>query len=230
MEDDRYIAYIRVSSPKQGRSGLGLQAQKDIITHNINSPKIVEWYTEVYSGKDLDNLPQLIAAKEKAKRSGYVLVIAKTDRLRNTQQALDLVDELTPKGVWFCNVGKNADKFMLTLYFAFAEKERLEISIRTKAALAILKAKGIKLGRPATKETKKRLLELSRLGAHARFMKSVNNPCNLIASNIALRLRNNGLTFKDISNYLNNKRYSTPNGKNWRASSIYTLLRRYSKL
>lgn len=98
---DKYIAYLRVSSLKQGRSGLGLEAQKDIITHNVGKENVVEWYQEVYTGKSLIHLPKLIEAKERAKSNGYILVMAKTDRLRNTQHALDLVDELTPSGVLF---------------------------------------------------------------------------------------------------------------------------------
>ena len=226
----KYIAYIRVSSQKQGRSGLGLQAQKEIIKHNVGEENIAEWYEEVHTGKNLNYLPKLILAKEKAKKESLILVIAKTDRLRNTQQALDLVDELTPTGVLFCNVGRNADKFMLTLFFAFAEKERLEISIRTKAALAVLKAKGIKLGRPFAKKTKERHLEIAKMGAWARFIKSVNDPNNLAASSLAILLRQQGLTYKKIAEHLNNNGYLTPEFKPWRASGVLKLIRKYLKI
>lgn len=226
---EKYIAYIRVSSEKQGRSGLGLEAQKEIIIHNVGKENIVEWYEEVHTGKNLKNLPRLIEAKEKAKRDGYVLVVAKTDRLRNTQQALDLVDELTPSRVFFCNVGRNADKFMLTLFFAFAEKERLEISIRTKAALAVLKARGVKLGRPAHKQNKERLIERGKLGSLAMFLKAVNDPNNAAASNIALVLRQEGATYKEIADTLNEMKYVTPKQTKWRSSSVFRLIKRYNK-
>lgn len=225
MERNKYIAYIRVSTSKQGHSGLGLEAQKEIIAHNVENENVEEWYVEVHSGKNLHRLPQLIAAKQKAKEKGYVLIIAKTDRLRNTQQALDLVDELTPQGVWFCNVGRNADKFMLTLFFAFAEKERLEISIRTKAALAVLKAKGIKLGRPS----KKKQRELARKGAAARFAAAINDSKNIAATNVALVLRQQGFTYEKIADYLNQNGYETPNCATWRKSSVYKLVNRYLK-
>lgn len=225
----KYIAYVRVSSEKQGRTGLGLQAQQEIIKHNVGEENIIEWYEEVHSGKDLDSLPVLNAAKERAKKEGHILVIAKTDRLRNTQQALDLVDELSPTGVFFCNVSRNADKFLLTLFFAFAEKERLEISIRTKAALAILKAKGVKLGRPFKKKSKEKHLEIARIGAQARFLKSVNDPNNLAAFRVAIILRQQGLSYKKIANYLNSEGLSTPSNAKWREAGVLRLIKKYNK-
>lgn len=225
----KYIAYTRVSSQKQGRSGLGLQAQKEIIKHNVGEENIIAWYEEVHSGKNLDSLPQLIIAKERAKKENYVLVIAKTDRLRNTQQALDLVDELKPEGVFFCNVGRNADKFLLTLFFAFAEKERLEISIRTKAAFAVLKAKGVKLGRPFKKKSEEKHLEIAKIGAQARFLKSVNDPKNMAAFRVAIILRQKGFSYKKIANYLNAKGYLTPNNAKWREAGVLRLIKKYNK-
>lgn len=229
MSTDKYIAYIRVSSDKQGRSGLGLEAQRIIIIQNAGEDNIVAWYEEVHTGKNLDNLPQLNLAKKRAKEEGCILILAKTDRLRNTQQALDLVDELTPEGVFFCNVGRNADKFMLTLFFAFAEKERLEISIRTKAALAALKAKGVKLGRYTHKNYKPQIREASRLGNEAMRQKSINNPRNLKAYSIASNLRAQGMTYCDIAIRLNENGYATPTGKYWIRSSVYRLIKRYAK-
>ena len=115
----KYIAYIRVSTEKQGKSGLGLEAQKEIIKHYVDETDIVAWYEEVHSGKDLNMLPELQKAKEICLREGYTLVIAKTDRLRNLKQAISLVEEMGNQ-VYFCNVGRNADKFMLNLFFVFA--------------------------------------------------------------------------------------------------------------
>lgn len=226
---NKYVAYVRVSSEKQGRSGLGLQAQKDIIMHNVGGENIVGWYEEVHTGKNLNFLPQLILAKERAKKESLILVLAKTDRLRNTQQALDLVDELTPGGVFFCNVGRNADKFMLTLFFAFAEKERLEISIRTKAALAVLKSKGVKLGRPFKVKPKTYYLRIAKIGGYARFLKSINDPHNISAFNVSILLRQRGFTYQEIANYLNGNGHITPNCSFWRAAGVLRLIRKYLK-
>ena len=228
----KYIAYIRVSSEKQGRSGLGLEAQKEIIKHNVRSSDILRWYEEVKSGKNTDALPQLQLAKEHARREGAVLVIAKTDRLRNTRQALELVEEMSPERVFFCNVGRNADKFILTLFFAFAEKERLEISIRTKAALAQLKAKGVKLGRwthknYCEKKQKERQLKRARAGALARKMQSLTNPQNIMSFRVAKRLREEGKTYNTIAEMLNRYGLRTPTGCLWAGSSVYRLIKRF---
>lgn len=224
----KYIAYIRVSTERQGRSGLGLKAQREIILHNVSERDILCWYEEVQSGKDLHVLPVLNKAKEHAKREDAVLVLAKADRLRNTQHALNLVDEMTPERVFFCNVGRNADKFTLTLFFAFAEKERLEISIRTKAALAILKAKGIKLGpRSYKKLRKEKMKEIALKGAQAMREKALLDRNNILSYKFAITLRKKGKTYKDIADALNASGYCTMRGGKWLQGSVYNLIKRF---
>lgn len=224
----KYIAYVRVSTKKQGRTGLGLTAQREIIKHNVGEPNIVKWYKDVHSGKNIEVLPNLQKAKEHAKKSGHVLVIAKTDRLRNTQQALDLVDEMTPEGVFFCNVGRNADKFTLTLFFAFAEKERLEISIRTKAALAVLKAKGVKLGPPVGWNIKKQIRKDRSIKAgRTRVCRTVME--NKKSSDLALILKKDGKTYRYIADVLNRCGYRTRTGGKWHQSAVYNMLQRLEK-
>lgn len=78
------------------------------------------WRGEVW--QNIEALPQLQKAKDHARKEEAMLVIAKADRLRNTPQILDLVDEMSAEKVFFCNVGRNADKFTLTLFFAFADQ------------------------------------------------------------------------------------------------------------
>ena len=217
----KYVAYLRVSTERQGRSGLGLAAQREIIIHNVGEDSVVKWYEEVHSGKNPRTLPVLTRAKQYAKSHGCVLILAKTDRLRNTQQALDLVDELTPQGVFFCNVGPNADKFMLTLFFAFAEKERLEISIRTKAALRVLKEKGARLGRPEGARSPRP----SRAGADAMHEKAVTSTANRQAAGVAAALREHGHSYRYIADYLNKHGMRTPHGLEWPPAGVLRLLR-----
>ncbi|MDL2262858.1 recombinase family protein [Bacteroidales bacterium OttesenSCG-928-I21] len=231
----KYVAYIRVSTEKQGRSGLGLDAQKTIIRNYVKEEDIVAWFEEHKSGKNLEVLPELEKAKRLVKENeNYILVIAKADRFRNTQQALDIIDELTHKKVFFCNVGQGADKFMLTILFAFAEKERTEISIRTKAALAELKKKGIKLGRHTHKKNKKkisreRIQKWSKAGCEAMREKALNNENNKTAFTISIQLRAKGLTYKKIAGELNKRGLKTPKSCEWTQSSVFKNMKRFER-
>lgn len=140
----QYISYRRVSTKKQGRSGLGLEAQTDLITgflRYLGDAEIVADYCEVYTGTELAKCRELQKAMAHAKRIGAILIIAKTDRFRNTAEALQIYEEMGEGNIVFCDV-PHADKFSITLAFAFAEREALLISIRTKQAFAAKAARG----------------------------------------------------------------------------------------
>ena len=140
----QYISYRRVSTKKQGRSGLGLEAQEDLIRGFLRytgDADLVADYCEVYTGTELAKCRELQKAIAHAKRIGAVLIIAKTDRFRNTAEALQIYEAMGENNIVFCDV-PHADKFSITLAFAFAEREALLISIRTKQALAAKKARG----------------------------------------------------------------------------------------
>lgn len=144
------VAYCRVSSREQGRSGLGLEAQRAaIIAFVAGHETIVEWFTEVESGKRVSDTfakrPQLAAAMNMAKRLGGPVIVSKLDRLsRDVHFISGLMAHKTPFVV--AELGREVDPFMLHLHAALAEKERALISQRTKAALTALKARGVKLG------------------------------------------------------------------------------------
>lgn len=143
----KYISWRRVSTFKQGRSGLGLSAQKEIIRYFIERDK-GEWvadYEECYTGKELGGCVKLHKAMEHAKSTGSVLIIAKSDRFRNTAEALKIYEEMGDGNIMFCDLPAT-DKFTLTLFFALAEREALLVSIRTKQALAVKKKQGCLLG------------------------------------------------------------------------------------
>lgn len=139
----KYISWRRVSTLKQGRSGLGLEAQQEIIRYFVEREQgeIIADYTEVYTGKDLQGCKELRKAMAHAKEVGAVLVVAKSDRFRNTQEALQIYEEMGEGNIMFCDL-PHTDKFTLTLFFALAEREALIVSIRTKQALAAKKARG----------------------------------------------------------------------------------------
>jgi len=141
-----YIAYYRVSSRKQGRSGLGLEAQKADVARYVASKggKIIGEYVEVESGKRVTNRPQLQAALGHARGKKAVLVIAKLDRLaRNVAFTATLMES----GAEFvaCD-NENATKLTIHILAAVAEDEARAISDRTVKALAAAKRRGVKLG------------------------------------------------------------------------------------
>ncbi len=148
----RYVAYYRVSTARQGQSGLGLEAQEAAVMAYLNGGRhaLLKTFKEVESGKGsnaLDKRPVLREAIKYAKKKRAVLIIAKLDRLaRNVHFITGLIET----GVEFVAADLPfADKFMLQIQAVFAEHERDQISRRTKEALARAKAHGVKLGNPS---------------------------------------------------------------------------------
>ena len=145
------VAYIRVSTARQGRSGLGLEAQRRAIAEFCDREGLATTgeFVEVETGKGADALerrPQLATALATAKRARCSIVVAKLDRL---SRDVAFIAGLMAARVPFiaAELGSDADPFMLHLYAALAEKERRMISARTKDALRAAKARGVKLGR-----------------------------------------------------------------------------------
>ena len=140
---NKYVSWRRVSTFKQGRSGLGLEAQKEIIRYFIERDK-GKWiadYSECYTGTELCGCVELRKAMEHAKKENAILVIAKSDRFRNCQEALGILNEMGEGNIEFCDL-PHSDRFTLTLFWALAEREALITSIRTKQALAAKKERG----------------------------------------------------------------------------------------
>ena len=146
------IVYYRVSTQKQGRSGLGLEAQRATVTRFADAEglTIAAEFIEVETGKGSDALakrPQLAAALAAAKKLKCAVIVAKLDRLsRDVAFIAGLMAQRVPFIV--AELGADADPFMLHIYAALAEKERRMISERTKHALAAARARGVTLGNP----------------------------------------------------------------------------------
>jgi DNA invertase Pin-like site-specific DNA recombinase len=144
------VAYTRVSTAQQGKSGLGLEAQQAALARFAEAEgyHLIETFEEVETGKGadaLDRRPQLAAALKMARAHKAPIIVAKLDRLsRDVHFISGLMTHQTPFIV--AELGADADPFMLHLYAALAEKERRLISQRTKDALAVRKAQGVKLG------------------------------------------------------------------------------------
>jgi DNA invertase Pin-like site-specific DNA recombinase len=152
MARGKFVSYLRVSTDKQGRSGLGVEAQREAVARYLNggSWKLVAEYVETESGKRSDR-PKLAAALAHAKAIGATVVFAKLDRLTRN---VDLLRTLVTSGVdlVFCDLPHvppgPMGRFLLTQMASVAELEAGLVSERTKAALAAAKARGVKLGNP----------------------------------------------------------------------------------
>ena len=168
----RAVAYLRVSTQRQGRSGLGLEAQRETIARHCQAHRIelAGEYIEVETGKGadaIDRRPQLKAALTAAKRIKAPIIVAKLDRLsRDVAFIAGLMSDRVP---FLCCDIPHADPFLLHIYAAVAEQERRATSERTKAALAAKKAQGVRLGNPNLAAARAVNLERSqaRAAAHA---------------------------------------------------------------
>jgi DNA invertase Pin-like site-specific DNA recombinase len=221
------IAYIRVSTQKQGRSGLGIEAQRGSIARFTEAEgyTIVDEIVEVETGKGadaLDRRPHLAAALNVAKRAKCPVIVAKLDRLsRDVAFISGLMAQRVPFIV--AELGANADPFMLHLYAALAEKERSLISQRTRAALAAKKAAGARLGNPTN------LSEASILGAVANAAQADRHAAN-IAPIVREIQATGGKTLREIADALNTRGIRTARGGSWYASTVRNLLARHEPL
>lgn len=210
------VAYYRVSTAKQGQSGLGLEAQQAQVQRfaEAEGMTIVAEFVEVETGKGhdaLDQRPQLAEALETARKAKCAVVVAKLDRL---SRDVAFIAGLMVRGVPFivAELGKDADPFMLHLYAALAEKERRLISARTKAALAVAKARGVELGANGKVLAEKRRAEavakIEPLADRLRAMKA------------------EGLTVRRIADALNADSIPSPGGAAWAPATVHRALKR----
>ena len=205
-----YIAYIRVSTKGQEKSGLGLQAQKAIIEHyaNVENAIIINTYVETESGGDISNRPKLKDAINYCIKHNCILIVAKLDRLsRDIEHIFKIKKQLGDK-FKSCDL-PDTETITVGIYAIFAQREKEIISIRTKIALEQKKKQGIILGKPENFTDEGR-----RAGAEARKRKSRENPVNTRAyALIRVCREQQGLSFTAIANELNQSGYTTAKGK-----------------
>ena len=220
------ITYIRVSTAKQGRSGLGLEAQRAALAKFAESEgfQVAGEYVEVESGKGadaLDRRPQLAAALAVARRRRCAVVVAKLDRLsRDVHFISGLMAHKVPFIV--SELGTDADPFMLHLFAALAEKERALISQRTRAALQAAKARGVVLGNPQLAEVRPRAVASTKAEAD-RFAKNV--------APIIREIMSSGVaSHRGIARSLNARGIATARGGQWTAVQVGSILRRVRAL
>src|SRR5882762_3733526 len=220
---EQAIAYLRVSTQRQHRSGLGLDAQRAAINHFAarESLTVAAEFVEAETGKGadaLDRRPQLAAALATAKAAKCSVVVAKLDRLsRDVAFVAGLMAQRVPFIV--AELGRDADPFMLHLYAALAEKERRLISERTTAALQAKRASGAKLGNPTN------LSVAGSLGRIAQAQVADEFATNLMP--VVQAIKNAGAaTLSEIASALNARGVRPARGNNWHRSSVRNLLAR----
>lgn len=212
-----YTPYYRVSTQKQGVSGLGLEAQQAAVRAFVQDPtRLLAEYVEIESGK-LNQRPQLLAALAEARRVGSTLLIAKLDRLsRNASFILALRDS----GVDFiCCDMPDANTLTVGLFAVLAQHERETISKRTKDALAAKKARGATLGNPQNMTP-----AIYQQGQAAMQRNAREHPTNQQAALLADLLRAQGQTLWQIAAKLNAVGYRTRRGKDFHATTVQRLL------
>jgi DNA invertase Pin-like site-specific DNA recombinase len=220
---EQAIAYLRVSTQRQHRSGLGLDAQRSAIQRfaAAESLTITVEYVEAETGKGADALerrPQLAAALAAAKAAKCSVVVAKLDRLsRDVAFVAGLMAQRVPFIV--AELGRDADPFMLHLYAALAEKERRLISERTKAALAAKKATGASLGNPRNLALAGAMGRTISVTAADQFAQSVAPVLHSIRVEGAVTLR-------AMAASLNRRGIKTSRGGEWHPSSVANLISR----
>jgi DNA invertase Pin-like site-specific DNA recombinase len=231
MATGKFVSYLRVSTDKQGRSGLGLEAQREAVRRYLNGGnwKVVAEYLETESGKRSDR-PKLAAALSHAKALGATLVFAKLDRLTRN---VDLLRTLVDSGVdlVFCDLphvpAGAMGRFLLTQMASVAELEAGLISERTKAALAAAKARGVKLGNPNGARALRGKQVGNKEAIAAVKLKANEHATNLRA--IVEDIRGQGITsVRKMAEELNRRDILTPRGGEWQPTTVVRLLARLS--
>ena len=228
----KVVAYCRVSTAKQGRSGLGLEAQREAIARfaEVEQLEIAGEFVEVETGKGsdaLDRRPQLAAAMAQASLLGCPVIVAKLDRL---SRDVAFISGLMAKRVPFvvAELGSDVDPFMLHLYAALAEKERRLISERTMAALAAAKARGVKLGNPNGAAAIRRAGKGT--GAAVEALKAGADAHAQQLAPVIRHLQGEGFkSLPALARTLNERGIVTPRGGKWHPSSVRNLLVRLGR-
>jgi len=216
------VAYFRVSTREQGRSGLGIEAQRAAVSRFAEAEgfEIVAEFVEVETGKGsdaLDRRPELAKALAKSRALKCPVVVAKLDRL---SRDVHFISGLMAQRVAFivAELGADADPFMLHLFAALAEKERKVISERTKAALGAAKARGQTLGNPR--------LEEARAVANAALVAGADAFAETVAPAIRAAQATGAKTLREIAAALDGRGIATARGGKWDAKTVSNVLKR----
>ena len=222
MSNTCYVSYLRVSTQKQGYSGLGLEAQREIIQNHLYETTPITEFIEVESGRKKDR-PKLKEALDLCRKTGSTLIVAKLDRLARNVCFLSSLLESDVEIV-FCDFPQ-ANKMVLHILSAISQYEAELTASRTKSALQAKKARGCKLGNPE-----------HLLGKHDQAIqnsimtcktKADNNPNNKRAVAMLRTLVKEEHSLKEMADILNREGFVTSKGACFSKATVYKLIKRY---
>lgn len=220
----KYVSYLRVSTKKQGKSGLGLEAQRAIVEYyaKLDGAMIVKEFIELESGKDTINRQYLKEAIELCNRNGHSLIVAKLDRLsRDVRDTFDILEQLKGRLI-SCDIptqNGQMDSFMLSVFAGLAQRERELISIRTRQALEAKKNRGVKLGKPENFSDESR-----ELGRSKHIYKSSINSNNKLALAFIRKCKHELRSLAEIAQELNENGFRTARNKKFHKMTVKRLL------
>lgn len=216
------VSYVRVSRAQQGRSGLGIEAQREALARFAEAQgfEAVREFVEIETGKGADALerrPQLAAALAEARRRKCPVAVAKLDRLsRDVHFISGLMTHRVPFLV--AELGADVDPFMIHIYAALAEKERALISHRTTEALKAAKARGVRLGNPQ--------LEKAQAVGTARIKAQADRFAANVLPIIREAQQAGAKSLRAIATILNARGIRTARGGTWAATQVREILLR----
>jgi DNA invertase Pin-like site-specific DNA recombinase len=217
----RFISYFRVSTARQGRSGLGLDAQRKAVVDFLNGGQweVLGEYTEIESGKHSDR-PELRKAMDHARRTGAVLLVAKLDRL---SRDVHFLTGLEKAGVEFvaCDMPE-ANRLTVHIMAVVAQAEREMISKRTKEALAAAKARGVRLGNPNGAAPLRRAGK-GTMAAVAALRSNADRRAQDLAGTVAAIRAAGATSLQKVADELNRQGITTARGGRWYPCTVRDL-------
>lgn len=222
MDESIYVAYLRQSTKKQENSGLGVEAQREIIQNYLKDKSPVSEYIETESGRKSDR-PKLTEALAECRKKGAILIVAKLDRLsRNVAFTSKLLE--SDVEIIFCDFPE-ANKLVLHIISSIAEYEAGLISQRTRQSLQAKKARGYRLGKPENLLGK--LEQAIENSNRINRQKALDNPNNKRAAAYLKSLVKEDVSLSEMARRLNEEGFVTAHGGYFKASQVSVLLKRY---
>lgn len=223
--NSQYVAYLRVSAHKQGLSGLGLEAQREIIRNHLHDTNPIAEFVEVESGRKSER-PKLKEALTLCRKEDATLIVAKLDRLARSVSFLSGLLESDVEIV-FCDFPQ-ANKMVLHIISAISQYEAELIAARTKASLQAKKSRGFRLGNPEHLLNKHR--QAIQNSINTCKAKADSNPNNKRAVAMLRTLVKENHSYKEMAEILNNEGFVSSKGCAFTKSTVYKLIKRYGLL